>query len=177
MHLPFPRRLNGIRVGQLTTTVPRGTLFPATHCCRLPSGRDHFGAGFAMGMGDHLFAIDGTIYRVLSAAERPGLSTFVVGDVVGLLSLRYLVPQVHDTASATSQRPAPMSNRPVTRLRRIPAGATFSRTMNTVNTANQARFITPTTNNRAINSQQQPGSRSRAVVPSGIHLESHRASW
>src|SRR5262245_29093821 len=30
---------------------PRGTSFPATHCCRLPSGRDHFGAGFAMGMG------------------------------------------------------------------------------------------------------------------------------
>jgi len=30
---------------------PRGALFPATHCCRLASGRDHFGPGFAMGMG------------------------------------------------------------------------------------------------------------------------------
>ena len=52
---------------------------------------------FCHGHGDHLFAIDGTIYRVLSAAERPGLSTFVVGDAVGLLSLRCL-PYLKSTA-------------------------------------------------------------------------------
>jgi hypothetical protein len=51
------------------------------------------------------------------------------------------VPQDQGTASATSQRPAPISNSPVTRLRRIPAGATFSRTMRTVTTANHAASV------------------------------------